>query len=256
MKLFFNVLIVLISSSFARANDDETYLVIANNGLFLREEPRRNAAEIGKLSFGIHVIIKERSGKRQTITDGGKRIEGEWVRVEYQNFPIFVSNQKSGYVFSGYLKKRAIIETKIMKKMAHFSELEGYSIHSDRSPFYFEGDFFGDGIKDLVVLVKDKENITKVTFLNYGKKHEVLFLGGENDPFKIVDYEWAEVFLKIMPGEPLWSNYDTCFINYEDVPEHRKVRLSYNSLYMHYAESCGGGFIYWKNGRFNWLQQE
>ena len=50
--------------------------------------------------------------------------------------------------------------------------------------------------------------------------------------------------------------YEGDFIDYEDVPESKKVRLSYHALYMHCAECCGGGFVYWKNGQFNWLQQE
>lgn len=108
----------------------------------------------------------------------------------------------------------------------------------------------------MVVLLKNTEGETKIGFIDYGEKTKIHLLGNDDDPFYIRNYGWIGVFEKINPGEALWSNYGEDFIDFENVPEDKKVRLTYNALYIHASESCGGGFIYWKDGKFNWLPQE
>ena len=39
-------------------------------------------------------------------------------------------------------------------------------------------------------------------------------------------------------------------------PKNEIVQLNYDAIYVHNAEACGGGFIFWKNNKWNWLQQE
>jgi hypothetical protein len=57
-------------------------------------------------------------------------------------------------------------------------------------------------------------------------------------------------------GDTLWSNYEDDFRSFSEVPEDEKVVLTHDSFYAHASESCGGGFIFWKDGMWNWLQQE
>jgi len=234
----------------------ENYMITAENGLFLREEPNANGKKIGKLYFGAEVTIIEKTENKQIIIDDGKKIIDNWVKVKFKNFPTFISNKAYGYVFGGYLKKKSEANEEITFQLSKFSELKNYTINKNKTPFYLKGDFFGDKIKDLVVLVKDKEETTKIVIINYAKENKVYILGIENDPFHIIDYSWIGIFKKVKKGEVLWSNYEDDFIDFKDVSESNKVKLTYDSLYMHASESCGGGFVYWKDEKFNWLQQE
>ena len=107
------------------------------------------------------------------------------------------------------------------------------------------------------------------------KKTRILIIdkGGNNTQLvttKIFDeaadkeYQWEiidefsdlPIFEKVNAQQILWSNYTTDFRNLEDVPKAERVLLPYDAIYVHASESCGGGFIFWKNGIFNWLQQE
>ena len=42
----------------------------------------------------------------------------------------------------------------------------------------------------------------------------------------------------------------------EDVKEENKIKLPNDAIFIHQAESCGGGIIYWENRKYHWIQQE
>ena len=231
-------------------------LVTAENGLILRQKPNSKGKKIGKLYFGAEVIITEKTENSQTIIDNGNKIIGNWVKVHFSNYPTFISKEEYGYVFDGYLKDKNESIQEIKKEIAKYSEFKNLSLNTDIEPFCLKGDFFGDKKSDIVILLKNSEGETKIGFINNGTKTKVHILGNKNDPFKMNSYSWIGVFEKVNKGEVLWSNYEDDFVDFKDVPENKKVRLTYNALYTHASESCGGGFIYWKDGKFNWLQQE
>ena len=241
---------------------EEKYIVTAENGLLLRNKPGLKSKKIGKIYSGAQITIIEKTRFTETISDKGKKINGNWVKVEFKNYPIQIttladSNKGYGYVFDGYTEKISDNLHNLSHQLIQFSEYKNLTINKSKSPYFLKGDFFGDGINDIAVLLKDKEGATKIGIINYNNyQNSLLILGNENDPFKMTDYGWVGVFQKVNKNEVLWSNYEDDFIDYEDVPENKKIRVDYNAIYMHASESCGGGFVYWKNGKFNWLQQE
>ncbi|SNR14711.1 SH3 domain-containing protein [Tenacibaculum jejuense] len=234
----------------------DKFIVTAENGLFLRQEPNSKGKKLGKLYFGAEVSIIKKTEYSQTITDGGQEIIGNWVKINFQNFPTFISNAEYGYVFDGYLKPKKESIEDVKNEISKYSEFDGLSLNTDINPFYLKGDFFGDKKIDIVILLKNSNGETKIGFINKAIKTKTHILGNENDPFKINDYSWIGIFKKVNVGETLWSNYEDDFVKFKNVPENKKVRLNYNALYIHASESCGGGFVYWKDGKFNWLQQE
>ena len=240
---------------------EKKYIVTAQNGLLLRNKPSLNGVKKGKIYFGAQVTIISRTRFTQTITDKGKKIKGNWVKVQFKNHPIqistdAVSNIDYGYVFDGYLEKMTTNIDRITRELMQFNEFENLKINESKSPFYLEGDFYGDGINDIAVLLENKAGATKIGIINYNKNNSLHILGNLNNPSNEADYGWTGIFKKVDKGVVLWSNYEDDFVDFKDVPENKKVKLKYNSLYLHASESCGGGFIYWKNGKFNWLQQE
>ncbi len=232
------------------------FIVVAENGLFLRQEPNGKGKKIGKLYFGAEVSIIEKTENSQTIVDNGEEIEGNWVKINFQNFPTFISSAEYGYVFDGYLKRKTESVKEIENEIAKYSEFDELTLNTKITPFYLKGDFFGDKKNDIVILLKNSNGETKIGFINKGIETKIYILGNENDPFNITDYSWVGIFEKVNKGEVLWSNYEDDFIDFKDVPENKKIILNYNSLYMHASESCGGGFVFWKDKKFNWLQQE
>ena len=88
----------------------ETYFVTATSGLIIREQPNTSANRIGKLPYGSIVEVIEETNVKLQILDQGKVINGEWVKVKFENYPYLISennyhNKEEGYVFNGYLEK-------------------------------------------------------------------------------------------------------------------------------------------------------
>ncbi len=254
MKKSIIVLITLLLTTFTYCQNE--FVVTAGNGLFLRQEPNSQGKKIGKLYFGAEVNIIEKTENSQTIIDNGEKITGNWVKISFKNFPTFISNAESGYVFDGYLKQKKESIEEIKNEIAKYPEFDKLTINTKITPFYLKGDFFGYKENDIVVLLKNSDGETKIGFINKGIETKIYILGNQNDPFNMRDYSWIGIFKKVNKGEVLWSNYEDDFVDFKDVPENKKVKLNYNSLYMHASESCGGGFVFWKDGKFNWLQQE
>jgi len=144
------------------------------------------------------------------------------------------------------------------QRLKSFTEFDNYSVDDTMKTYYLVGDYFGDSIMDIVILFKDKvSKTTKIAFINYrNTTTKTYILGLEDGDLGLKNFSWAEIFENVAPKEILWSNYEDDWIAFEDVPENKKVQVNYNALYLHAAESCGGGFIFWKDGKFNWLQQE
>ncbi|QXP58988.1 SH3 domain-containing protein [Olleya sp. HaHaR_3_96] len=96
-------IIILIAIFFLNFNNPKEKLedfngsyVTAESGLLCREVP--NGKIIYKFPYGTEVEIIDRTDIELTITDDGKEITGDWVKVKAKN------SNKTGYVFDGFLK--------------------------------------------------------------------------------------------------------------------------------------------------------
>lgn len=130
--------------------------------------------------------------------------------------------------------------------------LKDYRVYTDYKSHALLGDFYGDGVQDLALLI-EKQGQVHLCIINYTDTVSV-YIFGENGQYD--DYSWAGVFKKVSAGDTLWSNYIDDFRGFDEVPDDEKVVLPYDAILAHALESCGGGFIFWKDGEFNWLQQE
>lgn len=77
--------------------------VAAESGLSLREQPDISAKMLSKLPYGEAIGVLETTDKKLVILDAGKKVSGEWVKVETRNH--------IGYVFNGYLSPTKIART-------------------------------------------------------------------------------------------------------------------------------------------------
>ncbi|MCD8173534.1 MAG: hypothetical protein LUD76_08790 [Alistipes sp.] len=148
----------------------------------------------------------------------------------------------------------------IVSILGQFPELEDYVPHVPDygdGVFHVSGNFFGERDDDLAVLVRTKDTgRVRLLFINKGNRYGRMFVFFEENNPGGDDYYWVGEMRAVPAGEPLWSNYTDDFRAFEDVPEDEIVIMPYDAVYVHVAEACGGGFIYWDDGVFRWLQQE
>ncbi|MFC4392130.1 MULTISPECIES: hypothetical protein [Flavobacterium] len=121
-------------------------------------------------------------------------------------------------------------------------------------------DLDGDGKNEIVEIVRSTNTYKsglKITYGN-GKKTDYLGLGKNvlNQGFDEID--WAGIFEKAPKGEIVWNNVndDGEIMGDEEIKEEDKIRLPNDGIFIHAEESCGGGIIYLKNGKYDWIQQE
>jgi hypothetical protein len=121
-------------------------------------------------------------------------------------------------------------------------------------------DLDGDNINETVEIVrstKSGKSGLRITFGN-GNKTDYLGLGNNvlNQGFDEID--WAGIFEKAPKNELYWNNVndDGEIMADEEIKEEDKIKLLNDGIFIHAEESCGGGVIYLKDGKYEWIQQE
>jgi len=115
------------------------------------------------------------------------------------------------------------------------------------------GDFLGDSVLDLVVLIEDSNEVVDLIIIenyNYESNKNVSYVD------ESLIFNWVGDFKTVKVGEPLWTNWTGDFRAFEEVPKNEIIYLTHDAIYLHAGDSCGGGFMYWKDNQWNWLQQE
>ena len=107
LKKIFLCLILLVSIGISAQTN--YFYVDTPNGLVIRDAP--NGKRIGKIQNGYKVKIDSFKKIPHTVTDNGKEINGNWVRLEYDGLGDFEEieggvNTESIYVFDGFLKNQ------------------------------------------------------------------------------------------------------------------------------------------------------
>lgn len=128
---------------------------------------------------------------------------------------------------------------------------------------YVIGEFFGDEeydyTLDIAVLIENAQGEVQLyVFEAYNYNH---YMDGIS-PINLVEgYEWVGNFKKVESGSAIWSNWvegkgDDGSRTLEETPAEEILKLEYDALYLHAGESCGGGFVFWKDRKWQWRQQE
>jgi hypothetical protein len=120
-----------------------------------------------------------------------------------------------------------------------------YQIIFDINPFYLRGDFNGDRVPDIAVLVKEKNSGKKGIAICDFARHQVVILGAgkEFDNGGGDDFEWMDY----------WYVYGKGIVE-RGVEEGRPPKLIAEALYVGKSESASA-LIYWTGRRYRWYQQ-
>lgn len=121
-------------------------------------------------------------------------------------------------------------------------------------------DLDGDGKNETVEIVRSTKSDKSGLRILYGNGKKIDYLGLGNTVLEqgFDEIDWAGIFEKVPKGEIVWNNVndDGEIMGEEEIKEEDKIKLPNDGIFIHAEESCGGGIIYLKNGKYEWIQQE
>ncbi len=121
-------------------------------------------------------------------------------------------------------------------------------------------DLDGDKLNETVEFFRSTKNDKSGLKITYGNGKKVDYLGFGNDILQqgFDEIDWVGIFEKAPKNEVYFNNVNDAgdIIGEEDVKEEDKIKLLNDGIFIHADESCGGGVIYLKNGKYQWIQQE
>lgn len=108
----------------------------------------------------------------------------------------------------------------------------------------------------LVLNINNNKSGLKVALANgtihyFGMGQDVLQQGFD-------ELDWVGVFEVERKGSVVYNNVNDAgeIISEEEVANEDKITLPNDGIFIHAAEACGGGIIYFDKGRWYWVQQE
>ena len=137
---------------------------------------------------------------------------------------------------------------------------ETISVSKIHKPNSITCDLDGDNSSDTVKIVQSTKNKKYGLQINFGNKTvEYLGLGKDVLGQGFDNMDWIGIFEKAPKGEIYWSNIDDNgepITEVAKVKETDKIKLLNDGIFVHVDGACGGGVVYLKNGKFNWIQRE
>ncbi|WP_345089117.1 hypothetical protein [Flavobacterium chungnamense] len=121
-------------------------------------------------------------------------------------------------------------------------------------------DLDGDKRNEVVEIVRSTKSGKSGLRIVFGNGKRTDYFGMGNDILKqgFDEIDWAGIFEKAPKNEIYWNNVNDEgeIVSEEEIKESDKIKLLNDGIYIHAEESCGGGIIYLKNGKYEWIQQE
>ena len=121
-------------------------------------------------------------------------------------------------------------------------------------------DLDGDKLNEIVEIVrstKSGKSGLRILFGN-GKRTDYLGMGNPILGQGFNEIDWAGIFEKAPKNKTYWNNVNDEgeILLDNEIKETDKIILQNDGIFMHADESCGGGIIYLKDGKYKWIQQE
>ena len=121
-------------------------------------------------------------------------------------------------------------------------------------------DLDGDKLSEIVEIVKSTKSGKSGLRIIFGNGKRTDYFGMGNEILKqgFEEIDWAGIFEKAPKNETYWNNVNEEgeILSEEKIKESDKIKLINDGIFLHAEESCGGGIIYLKNGKYEWIQHE
>ena len=133
-----------------------------------------------------------------------------------------------------------------------------YEISKGHQPYSVTGHFNADSILDTAVIIKHKSTGKDALFIKHGGTEQTILLkDGKSVGTDFPDYNWIGQFEVVKKGTKIWDNViDGEIVGEDQVPDSKKIVLPTDGIFVHVDEASGGGTIYYKNGKYVWVQQD
>jgi hypothetical protein len=110
------------------------------------------------------------------------------------------------------------------------------------NPFYLRGDFNGDKIADVAILVKEKQSGKIGIAIVHGASREVFFVGAGRTINGGDDFAWMDV----------WKIYQRSYVG-RGPGDRNPLKLRGEALLVEKTESASA-LIYWDGKAYRWYQ--
>ena len=121
-------------------------------------------------------------------------------------------------------------------------------------------DLDGDQLDEIVEIVESTKSGKSGLRIRFGNGKRTDYFGMGNPILKqgFNEIDWAKILEKAPKNETYWNNVNDEgeLVSEEEIKESDKIKLINDGIFLHAEESCGGGIIYLKNGKYEWIQQE
>jgi hypothetical protein len=121
-------------------------------------------------------------------------------------------------------------------------------------------DLDGDNLNEIVEIVKSTKSGKSGLRIIFGNRKRTDYFGMGNNILNqgFDEIDWVGIFEKAPKNEIYWNNVNDEgeILSENEIKEVDKIKLLNDGIFMHAEESCGGGIIYLKNEKYEWIQQE
>ncbi|QOG04272.1 hypothetical protein [Flavobacterium sp. MDT1-60] len=121
-------------------------------------------------------------------------------------------------------------------------------------------DLDGDKLNEIVEIVRGAKSAKSGLRIIFGNGNRTDYFGMGNNILDqgFDEIDWAGIFEKAPKNEIYWNNVNDGgeILSEDEIKESDKIKLLNDGIFIHAEESCGGGIIYLKNGKYEWIQQE
>jgi len=133
-----------------------------------------------------------------------------------------------------------------------------YEVSKEHQPFMVTGYFNPDDILDTAILVRHTSTGKDALFIKHGGTGKSFLLkNGKDVGSDFDDFHWVGQFEVMKKGRKVWNNVvDGEIVGDEQVSDNKKITLQNDGIFIHEDEGGGGGIIYFKNGKYVWVQQD
>jgi hypothetical protein len=255
------------------------YTVVEN--LRIREEPSLKSRVLTTLKENAELVyLNEKSKHSEKVTLRNITYHSPWFKIKSEEENII------GWVYGGAISKQKmpnhtncekeeveVIRKKLRKILTYSNMKEEYRVRCDVFyDYYIEGDFNGDEKEDIAILIESNTLDERGNYLtgilintkdSFNSKPIIFGAGlkkginGAEATFNYDDYSWVGIFETVNKGDTLEPNWNTekddWYYENDVVPEEKKVYLTNDAMYVHQEGGCGGGYIYWEDGKFHWM---
>jgi hypothetical protein len=133
-----------------------------------------------------------------------------------------------------------------------------YDISKDHKPFIVTGYFNPDDILDTAIIIRKKSTSKDGLFIKHGRTDKSYLLkNGKDVGSEFLDFNWVGKFEIIKKRTKIWNNVvEGEIVGEDEVPDNKKIILQTDGIFIHEDEGGGGGIVYFKNGKYVWVQQD